>query len=578
MGFISNQIKAQIQSKPQGKEVFPGQETGRALWQEIFGATDKERGMKQPQGLPKPPGAGVNRSLSASSTNSFMRLLEAYRTKAPGGWSDDRWEQTRHFTGIQYVAIHRVCLQLSQAEFNVYHKDPNAPDGKREVKEMDPPEGGRLVRPYDLVTLLQTPNKQDSFGYMMYQWGQQLRLTGKSLTWMVPNELGTPMELYSIPTALAIPQPVINPDYPEGYYRIQPVYPYGPFSSYPSPTSAVGSAIPAQWMMEFKYPHPFLRYDGYSPASGLRMEMDLFESIERSRWYGMKRSIQPSAVINFDGAEESQSLPPEEIARIHAEWENEFQGPENTGKLIVGTPGGKIESWGSRAVDMDYQSGWNQMADFILGGGYGITPAAAGMQADSSYSTLFATLKQLNVLTLDPETNYIAGVLTRVLGPFFGDNLIVEIRCKRIDDHDMKFSKVQLLMQSKAITKNEVRKEMDMPVTMEPWGEDMAGENSLKQAGTQMAQIQMQQEQAIMQAEAMGEQLPPDGSEEGPDESGEDPNMEAGRPDPGTGAEGSLGPRKDLFAAFNKQLKERWKGHYNGTLNGNGKHHTNGRK
>src|SRR5260370_35899679 len=109
-----------------------------------------------------------------------------------------------------------------------------------------------------------------------------MTLMGKALTWMVPNKLKTPMELYSIPTAIAIPQPAINPDFPDGYYRIQPIYPYGPFSSYPTPATAVGAPIPAQWMLRVKYPHPLLRYDGYSPMTVLRLQQDEIESIDRS--------------------------------------------------------------------------------------------------------------------------------------------------------------------------------------------------------------------------------------------------------------------------------------------------------
>ncbi len=97
------------------------------------------------------------------------------------------------------------------------------------------------------------------------------------------------------------------------------------------------------------------------------------------------------------------------------------------------------------------------------------------MIEDSSYSTLFATMKQLYWQTLDPMSNRISNHLTRKLAPFFGDDLIVEVRCKRIDDHDVKNAKLQLLMAGKAITKNELRKECEFPLTPEDWGSEMAG-------------------------------------------------------------------------------------------------------
>jgi hypothetical protein len=472
VGFIGEKLAG---ARPAPSPIQRAHDQSRVMWRETFGlqAALKEDGLQDP---PKPQGsvasAGFGRS--ASQSNAFKHLLEAFRSQAPGGWSADRWEQTKHFTGVAYVAIHRCGEQFQQGEFQVYKKDPNHPDGKRPITPEDPPEGGRQCRPYDLVELLQKPNDDDSFGDMMYSTFQQMSLTGSSLTWMVPNVFGTPYELYQIPTALAIPQPVINPEFPHGFYRIQPVYPYGPFSSYPTPSSAVGAPIPAQWMMRVKYTHPFLRYDGYSPMTALQYHIDLFEMIDRSRHYSMQRSIKPSAVLDFSEMEGAQPLPQSEIDRLHAEFESGHQGPENAGQLYVTPPGAKLEQWGNRPVDMDYPRGWDQLISYILGG-FGITKPAAGMIEDSSYSTLYATMKQLYWQTLDPMCNRLSSHFTRKLGPFFGDDLIVEIRCKRIDDHEVKNARLQILMAGKAITKNELRKECDFPLTPEEWGGEMAG-------------------------------------------------------------------------------------------------------
>lgn len=454
MGFISKMTGDQ---KP-----FPERDMSRFLWRQVFGGTHKEENLK-PQVT---PGGTYSRSVLANP-EAYKRLLQAMRSMAPGGWTDNRVEESKHFTGIQYVAIHRCGEQMAQATFSVYERDVTAPDGRRRVPENHP-----------LVQLLERPNNDDSFGDLMYNWNMHLDLYGMALTWMVPNQDHIPMELYPIPVPLAIPQPAINPDYPDGYWRIQPLYPYGPFSSYPTPATAVGAPIPAQWMIRMKYPHPLLRYDGYSPMSALKLHIDEVESMDRSRWYSMKRSINPSAVLNFENMDGMEPLPEPEIERIRAEFENNNQGPENAGQLFVATPGAKLEPWGSRPIDMDYQRGWDQIVSFVLGG-FGITKPAAGMIDDSSYSTLFATLKQLYWLTLEPKCNRIASKLTRHLAPFFGDNLIVEIKCKRIDDHDVRNAKLDRLMSAKAITKNEMRKELDLAPTNEMWGNDIAGMDPL---------------------------------------------------------------------------------------------------
>lgn len=517
MGFIAD-LAAQAR-----KGSFPGTNQGKETWQQIFGGTHKEN-KREVAAEPRSGAGGWGRS--AANSTAMLRLIQAMRSDAPGGWSDDRWEQSKHFNGIAYVCIHRKSEQLSQAEFQVFHKDPTHPDGKRPASSSHP-----------LVRLLERPNRDDSFGDMMYRWNQQSDLTGKALTWMLPNELSVPFEMYSIPTAIAIPQPVINPEYPHGFYRIQPVYPYGPFSSYPTPTSSAGAPIPAEWMMEFKYPHPLLRYDGYSPLTALRLHLDEVESIDRSRWYTMKRTIRPSAVLNLDEVEGMAPLIDAEVRRIHAEWEASHMGDENAGNLIVGTPGGKIEPWGALPVDLDYSDGWSQLVDFAMAG-FGITKPAAGMVEDSSYSTLFATLKQLHLLTLQPFCNRVASRLTRRLACFFGDDLIVEIRCPRIDDHDVKEAKLRLLMDGKVITKNQLLRELDMPITKEAWGEELVGAEEARQ----------QQMMGGGEQGPGGGPRPPDvsGQETPEDARPEPPEITKNRPKTGNLGAGALGPRKGL--------------------------------
>ena len=470
MGFLTKYAQANATRGGQLLRPSPtdnGQ--GRQIWEQVFG-TNKEEGHSRPA----PSVGGSHGRTLAGGDASFVQLLKAMRSGAPGGWSDDRYEQWRHFVGVAYVAIHNICKQMSMTEFQVFKRDDLHPDGKRPITRNDPPDpSSPFVQPWDLVELLQRPNNQDSWGRWVYRLTQQKLLTGNALNWLVPNALGVPFEMYIIPTAIAVPQPVIDPQYPNGYWRIQPVYPYGPFSSYPTPYSAVGAAIPAEWMRpHFMFPHPFFRYDGYSPLSALRLHLDEVESIDRSRWYSMQKSFNPAAVLNLDP--ESEPLPPQEVERIKIEFENSFQGPQNTGQLFVGGPGTSLEQFGIRPQEMDYQSGWDQLVSFSMGA-FGITKPAAGMIEDASYSNLYATLKQLDLLTIGPECSDIASELTKHVAPFFGDGLIIEVRCRKIDDHEIIHQKLQLLMAAKAITKNEFRHELEMPLTQEPWGNEIAG-------------------------------------------------------------------------------------------------------
>src|ERR1700738_4490771 len=154
MGFISKLAETS------GKAAFPGQDTPRHLWREIFGSTDKEE--TRPAAVSRKPIAGgsFGRGI-VSSEASYARLLQAMRSMAPGGWSDDRWTQTTKYTDIRYLCIHRTNEMLAESEFQVFQKDPNHPRGKRPVTKWDSPQGDRMVRPYELVELLEKPNNDD---------------------------------------------------------------------------------------------------------------------------------------------------------------------------------------------------------------------------------------------------------------------------------------------------------------------------------------------------------------------------------------------------------------------------------
>lgn len=520
MGFISQ---------------MAGKQNGRALWDRAFGTNKEERSTKLPNDDNNFRGDHGRSSTSITgSTSNLARFLSSYRSKVPGGWSDDRWSETRAFTGITYVALHRTGLQLMQAEFQVFKKDPHHQDGERPLEPHEPE--------YALVTLLEKPNWKDSFGTMMYRINQQLDLTGTALNWIVPGKFNDQIvEMYTVPTAIAIPLPVQTPDLPQGGYQMQPIYPYGPFSSYPQPYSAAGARVPAEWMIPIQYPHPLLWYDGYSPLTALRLHIDELNNIDTSRWYAQRRGIDPSAVLNFDKEYGATPLPEEEIQRIQAQFEAQQQGPENVGNLFVSTPGAKLEPWGQTPDKMMWESGWDQLTGFILGA-MGITKPAAGMVEDSSYATLFATIKQLNLLTLEPKCQLISSILTRRLAQFFGDDLIIKIRCRKINDHEITKGNVDQLLGMKGLPESVIRycmTQMDMPVD-----DKMVADLSKAQD----QQPGMPGQPGMVPGQEQEQQPAPEPPALGEDENAQVDGGEAARnaPRPGKLGEGSLGPRKGL--------------------------------
>ena len=80
MGFISDLAKSVDKSRLLDRD-------RGSLWRQSFG-TDKERSER----IGRPPpvdGGSYGRGITTTEA-SFKRLLQAMRSMAPGGWSDDR--------------------------------------------------------------------------------------------------------------------------------------------------------------------------------------------------------------------------------------------------------------------------------------------------------------------------------------------------------------------------------------------------------------------------------------------------------------------------------------------------------
>jgi len=80
MGFISQFANAG------NKSVFRDVGRSAETWREVFGSNKEE--IKKPNVRAPIPGGSWGRS-SVSEPAALKRLLEAMRSMAPGGWSDD---------------------------------------------------------------------------------------------------------------------------------------------------------------------------------------------------------------------------------------------------------------------------------------------------------------------------------------------------------------------------------------------------------------------------------------------------------------------------------------------------------
>jgi phage portal protein BeeE len=368
-------------------------------------------------------------------------LLGSMRSGAPGQWSDNRLEQARHFLGVAYTAIRALCDGVASCEALVTtDRKPGDPQRaadpvRTRAAGTSAPLGTEHRWPvradYPLARLLEDPNPQDTRADLFYEITLQRRLTGSALLWHVPNGVGLPAELYVIPTALANALPR-SAQYPQGAWRVSPLTASGPFAMLPGPVASGGAVIPAEQVTQLKFKHPLYRYDGYSPLTAGAVQMDILEMIDRSRWSAFQRGVNTNLVLEVDPVK-GATLKQEDLNNLQARLDEKYAGTENYGRPLVLTQGMTAKPWGVAAGSMGYESGWEQIRDFVLSL-FGVPKGVIGITESTNYATLYAALKAFYLVTLRPDVQQISGHLTKFIARRFHPSLRIDLELPSLDD------------------------------------------------------------------------------------------------------------------------------------------------
>lgn len=510
------------------------------------------------------------------ATRGAARALAGYLQKVsalrpylagtmPGFWSSDHISESQRYTNFTYCAVTALCDQAAQATVTVYRtggtkkaKDRrrrlNKRLGQRKKSSGNQQHQADDREPMDsrhpLVRLLNRPNPEQSGSSLRYQCMQQLSLHGTAHVWIIRNDYGTPVELYVIPTASAVPLPPSN-EMPRGSYRVSPL---ASFSGTVSddflppgslgPLLTTGGIIDAKDVKSIRLPHPLYRSDGWSPLAAGALILDVEEQMHRARWYSLRNASVPGMV--FEVAEDADPRP-EEVEGFRQDLRNRNSGVQNAGKDLVLPKGFKPHQVNQTGRDLDFASGFPQIMNATLA--IHKTPAVAiGVAEAGSYSAFYASLKQFTELSVQPKLSLIGEELTEALGPDFekvdglpdGERLEIAIEARAIDDPSTLNDRIRTDIQAKAVTINEVRELRGLEPVW--WGDCPAGSDPIQW------QQQLQQLKQGGQEGQPGQGGPP--GEEGADDplaalleglGGED-EQGGGPPDGGADGEDGGGP------------------------------------
>lgn len=399
-----------------------------------------------------------NRLLGKSRMHVALRGI--LRPGQPGAWSSDHRAESQHFTGWNYVAIRAIALQAVRATVAVYDDSQGdvVAQHRRRKGHYDPHGATRpLAVSHPLCRLLKRPNPYQTGASFRYEQVVQLGLTGTCYIWKVPNAVGRTVERYVIPTA-AVTAVGPSREMPGGGYRVSPSAGLigsgdgGGVVELPSLSRIRGAVVPASQMMVVRWPHPWLKHDGYSSVVAGALFIDTAEQIDRARWAHLKNGADPSLVIT---APEDIDPSQEELDAAAARFNEKYSGTANTGKAMFVT-GGKVEKLSTSPKEMDYISAFSQLRDAVLAL-HGVPGVAAGISDGGSYASFYASLRQFTALTVQPTLDLLAEEETEQQACEFGDCLTVEMTAAHIDDPELNERQLETDLAAGAITRGELR-------------------------------------------------------------------------------------------------------------------------
>ena len=417
-----------------------------------------------PQTLPLPE--PLQKTALPGNVTKLSRIRAVLSGGTPGYWASNHLEEVNHYTGWNYVAVHAMAKQLAQCQVV--------------VEEIDDRDNHRpLPHNHPRCQLLRRPNPEQSGGEFRYAIALQLQITGSALVWVVRNALGVPVELYVIPTALAIPQPP-GYDYPLGSYRIAPLASWNTqldLDQY-EPPGALGQLLVSGAVVDFRdikairWPHPIYLSDGFGPVAAGALAVDVSEQQQRAWWYALKNGSKIGNIFELDA--DYSNLDVQEQQAFAEELKARQSGTPNWRKDMILPPGVKATPNDWSPVDMDFANSHPMIRDAVLALHH--TPSmACGVAEAGSYAQFYAAMLQYVDLAVTPLCLLLSEKLTDGTNCRQWRQQEVILTPRRFDDPAQKDTELNTHLRSTAIRVNEYRDLVGLPPIQGPEGERIIG-------------------------------------------------------------------------------------------------------
>lgn len=369
-------------------------------------------------------------------------------------WTDNRYEQVKHFKNWVYVAVDRIATEIAMHTPNV---SLMAQAGQLDVsmRRMSPYARSKALTPlrsheelspapynHPLCRLLRDPNEPDTAFDLWYESVLFLLLTGNCYWWVPPNAVGLPAAIWVLPAHW-----VWAHHNKQGHidrYELRPVE-----------GNYVRAYLPAEDVIHFRRKSPVSKIDGYSPQSAAAQWVDCEESISRSQWFSFRNGIFPGVSVEFDP---QVKLPDEDdLDRIEARLMARYGGEWNNNRPILVPPGAKVRKLQLTNSEMQFLESEQQLRDQVLAC-FNVPAVVAGVCKDLTYGGGTAARIQFYAGAVNPLFRFFGeAVTTNFAVPRFDRRLRVWWEDKTPQDPELLEKTLMTDLAFGSRTMNEVR-------------------------------------------------------------------------------------------------------------------------
>ena len=267
--------------------------------------------------------------------------------------------------------------------------------------------GDAELADHPLLDLMARPNPMEAGTELRTAFFAHLQTAGNAYLELVEAP-GAPRELYAlrpdrmkiVPGAQGWPEAY---DYTAGGETVR----------YPVPDTPLTGPV-----LHLRLYHPTDDHYGLSPLEAAAAAIDVHNAASAWNKALLDNAARPSGALVFAGGDGAGQLTDEQFARLKAELEANYQGPDNAGRPLLLEGGLDWKAMALTPKDMDFIEARNAAArDIALA--FGVPPMLLGIPGDNTYANYAEANRALWRETVIPLVARFCDAMTAWLAPRF---------------------------------------------------------------------------------------------------------------------------------------------------------------